>query len=296
MWRYFFYLAVSKLAPIVPERLAYGICRTLASFRFLQFKAGRKAIDENMQVILGDEYSPERARGIARKSMVNFSRNVAEIFKLPVLDEKFFASECSVVGAEHIETCLERGKGAIFLSAHIGNGELAVSYYAMRGYDISLIALRHPNPRTDALFVNRRLANGMGTIHTDAAARPALKLLRTNGIIGMLGDRRTAEDGLRVQFFGREAIFPKGPAWLAVASGAGIIPSVCLRNADNTFRIISEPPIFPPEHGTNAEKMLTMTQRFANFVESYVRKYPDQWAIFFPFWGEGPPHLLRAQG
>ena len=294
--RYLFYLAVSKLAPIVPERLAYGICRTLAIFRFLQFKTGRKAIDENMRVILGDEYTPERAMQIARKSMINFSRNVAEIFKLPVLDEEFFERECTVVGEEHLETCLERGKGAIFLSAHIGNGELAVSYYAMRGCDISLIALRHPGPRTDALFVNRRRVNGMGTLHSDAAARPALKILRKNGVIGMLGDRRTAEDGLRVRFFGRETIFPKGPAWLAVASGAGIIPSVCLRNPDNTFRIISEVPIFPPEHGGNAEKMLTMTQRFANFVESYVRECPDQWAIFFPFWGEGPPDLLRAQG
>lgn len=293
---YLFYLAVSKFVCAVPERTGYWMARVLGFLRYHQFRSGRRAVDENMKVVLDDRYTPARARSIAKRAMLYFAKNVVEIFRMPVLGPSFYRERCRLVGAEHLDTCLKRGRGAIFLSAHLGNWELAVSVYAARGHKVTIIALPHGHPKTTELFVNQRLAKGMSTLHTEVAARPALRILRKNGILGFLGERRTAEEGLRVKFFDREVVFPKGPAWLAVHSGAGIIPSICLRRPDDTFVVYSAPPIFPPDEGTPEEKMLTMTQRFANFVERYVRKHPEQWATFYSYWGEGPPDLLRAQG
>lgn len=296
MFGYLFYLVVSKFVSAMPERTGYGIAEILAFFRNHQFRSGRRGIDENMKVVLGEKYSPELAGKIARRSMHNFAKNIVEIFRLPVIGDSFYEKRCTLVGSEHLETCLERGNGAIFLSAHIGNWELAVSIYAARGHKIKIIALPHNHPKTSELFIGARLSKNMSTLHSARAARPALRTLRRNGILGMLGERRTAEDGIRVKFFDREVVFPKGPWWLAVHSGAGVIPSVCLRRPDDTFIVISDTPLFAPEEGEPDEKMLTMAQRFAKFVEYYVRKFPDQWATFYPFWGEGPLHLLRAQG
>ncbi len=296
MLRYPFYYVISKLATFTPEPVAYGICWTLAFLRFQQFKAGRKAIDENMRIVLGDDYSPERARRIAREAMGDFSRNVYEIFRAPVLGDAFYEERCELVGGEHVDECLKRGKGAIFLSGHMGNPELAVSLYARRVKDITLIALPHPDSRADALFVNRRKLNGMQTLHSESAARPALKILKRNGVIAMLGERRTTPKGIPVEFFGREILFPKGPAWLATTSGAGVIPSVCLRLPDKKFKVISGPPIYPPEGASRDEKMLTITKRFASFLEHYVRRHPEQWATFYPFWGGGPEVLNSALG
>jgi KDO2-lipid IV(A) lauroyltransferase len=293
---YLFYLVVSKFVTTMPERVGYAMAHVLGFLRFYQFRSGRRAVDENMKIVLGVRYTPALARRIARSAILNFAKNVVEMFRKPLLGKKFYATRCKVIGARHLETCLKRGRGAITLSPHMGNWEIAISYFAAVGHPVSVIALRHRHPKTTALFVGMRRAGGIETIHTDVAARPALRFLEANGVLGMLGERRTSEEGMRVKFFDREVIFPKGPWWLAAKSGAGVIPSVSLRRPGDRFVIIFASPIFAPEGGGRDEKMLKMAQSFATFVEHFVRRHPEQWATFYPYWGEGPPDLLRAQG
>ena len=121
---------------------------------------------------------------------------------------------------------------------------------------------------------------------TETAVRPALRVLKRNGVLGMLGERLAGDDGVAVDFCGRRVCFPKGPAWLAVKSGAAVVPMLNIREKDNTFTILSGPAILPPEGGGEGEKILTVTQRFASFLEPYVKRYPELWATFFDFFTE----------
>lgn len=237
----------------------------------------------NLAVLLGTQAPPRLVRGLALRTFVNFGLNIIEIFRFPRFDKKYFDTHCEMFGREHVEEALRRGKGAIFLSAHFGNWEWGVAAYAAQGHRMTIIALPHPGERVDRLFIEQRGRKGISVLPSRTAARQAMKILRGNGIVGLLGERIIGDDGVPVNFCGRTVLFPRGPGWLALKSGAAIIPTLGIRRKDNTFTIFSAPPICPPASGADEEWILTAAQRFASFLERYVRRYPELWATFFDF-------------
>lgn len=283
---YLWYLLIEKFVTRAPIRVVYAVARFLGFLRYLQWGKGRRAVRRNLAVLVGGSTSPRQMRALVRKTFINFGLNIVEFFRFARFDREYFDTHCRIFGGDYLKQCLERGKGAIFLSAHFGNWELGVAAYASRGYPITVVALPHKNRRVEVLFVGQRERKGLHVLPTRTAARPARKVLKRNGIIGMLAERMTGTDGVPVDFCGRRVLFPRGPGWLAAKSGAAVIPTLGIRNRDNTFAVFSHPPILPPDEGTVDEKILTVTQRFATFLEKYVRRYPELWATFFDFFTE----------
>lgn len=286
MVAYLWYVLVEKFATRAPVNVVYAVARFLGVLRYWQWGGGRRAVRRNLAVIAPRISEPRLIKRRVLRTFVNFGLNIVEFFRFARFDREYFETHFEVFGEEHLAESLKRGRGAIVLSAHFGNWELGVAAYAARGYTASVVALPHGSERVERLFVRQRGQKGLSVLATHTAARPALRVLRGNGVLGMLGERLVGDDGVPVNFCGRRVLFPKGPGWLAVKSGAAIVPTIGIRKRDNTFTIISNPPILPPEEGTDEEKVLTVTQRFANFLEKYVMRYPELWATFFDFFTE----------
>jgi KDO2-lipid IV(A) lauroyltransferase len=280
---YLWYLLVERFATAVPMRTAYAMARFLGVLRYWQWRKGRRYVRRNIEVLLDGKAPRGLMRSLVRRTFINFGLNIIEFFRFKRFDKEYFDTHCEIFGAEYLDEALARGRGAIFLSAHFGNWELGVAAYAAHGRPITVIAMPHLNAKVERLFVEQRGKKGLGVLPTRTAARPAVRILRNNGIIGMLGERTTGDDGVAVDFCGRRVLFPKGPGWLAVKTGAAIMPTLGIRKRDNTFTIFSDPPIYPPESGTDDERILTVTRRFASFLERYVKRYPELWATFLDF-------------
>ncbi len=43
-------------------------------------------------------------------------------------------------------------------------------------------------------------------------------------------------------------------------------------------------PIPIPDAGTRDEKVVAITQRFADIIADAIRVHPEQWGVFYPFW------------
>src|SRR5207245_2698094 len=90
--------------------------------------------------------------------------------------------------------------------------------------------------------------------------------------------------GRQFPFFGRLASFPTGPVELALKTGAPILPAVCLRDPDDRYIAIGEPPIFlTPSDNHDNDVRSAMQQILATF-ERYISRYPDQWHVLEPIW------------
>ena len=125
---------------------------------------------------------------------------------------------------------------------------------------------------------------GYETIYQDAGARPLLRHLRSGGVLGVLVDqdvRRLA--GEFVEFFGREAWTPTGPAALAVKTGAAMISVFLVRRGDS-YRVVIGERIETPAAGTKAERVRELTRRFTAATEQVVRAHPEQWAWMHRRW------------
>src|SRR5438093_13346778 len=83
--------------------------------------------------------------------------------------------------------------------------------------------------------------------------------------------------GAPVTFFGRETVFPDGPARLARLSGAPIVFAVAARKAHGRFVAHIEPPLLSDRELDANEDARHITQCLAAAFERHVRCHPSQW-------------------
>ena len=148
--------------------------------------------------------------------------NIMELMRFYGGRRAEFAEGLEVYGEEHVQAALARGKGALILTAHLGNyvlmGILAVQRF---GYSLSIISKVLKNRVAEELFESLRQAGGVNGIHAQQAYRPAVRALRRQELVGfMLDQQRPASQGVFVDFFGRLASTSPGLAFMSAATGA----------------------------------------------------------------------------
>jgi KDO2-lipid IV(A) lauroyltransferase len=186
-----------------------------------------------------------------------------------------------------MDEALTRGKGAIGLTAHLGNWELCAQILARLGYKMNAIALKHTHSRIDNFFSRQREVTGIKVIPVGLGVRKCFTALKNNEIVGILGDRDfSGENGIVVDFFGRSILAPLGPAVLSLRTGAAIVPAFVIRDEkdDRYFRYIFTPVIYPEYSGDEPKDIKNITKKYIKVIEEYVRLYPQQWFVFHEFW------------
>ena len=114
-----------------------------------------------------------------------------------------------------------------------------------------------------------------------------IRLLNQNKIVTMKGDRAMAGEGITIPFFGRDTVFPKGPFLIAYITGAPILPTFVVINEHDRYVPIIEGQISVARTGDRERDIITTAERVARVIEGYIRKYPDQWYMFYPYWRGG---------
>ncbi len=197
---------------------------------------------------------------------------------------KRIAEVVEVDGIEHYERALERGKGVLILSAHVGNFELMSMATAAWGYKLSIIVKRIKNDAVNEIFENLRTHEGLTFYTQKNAYRDCLKALRRNEAVGMIIDQNmTRNEGVFVDFFGVPACTSPGLAFMAAQSKAPIIPAFIYRKPEGGFQMKVHPPIEPPADRT-PETVHAATQLYTQIVEDAVREAPEQWIWMHRRW------------
>lgn len=120
---------------------------------------------------------------------------------------------------------LERGSGAVFVSAHLGPFELLAAAIAEQGFRPSVVVRESYDPRLDAWVDAHRERHGVGVIHRgrSGAATRIVRALRSGRPVGFLPDLGGRVPGTPVQFLGGTMSFPVGPARIAQKTGAPLL-------------------------------------------------------------------------
>jgi len=118
------------------------------------------------------------------------------------------------------------------------------------------------------------------------AAKGCLKGLRRNEVLALAGDRDFAGTGMVMDFFGKPAVFPLGPAALSLRAKAKIIPGFMLREKDDSFVLVMDKPLEYIPSGDDQKDLQEIISRYKSIFEDYIRRYPEQWYMFRRFWKE----------
>lgn len=194
-------------------------------------------------------------------------------------------------GMEHYLAAKARGKGVLILTGHLGAWELSSFYHSLMGHPMGMVIRRLDNQRLDA-YVNRiRCLHGNYVLHKDDFGRGLLMAMHQGGTVGILMDTNmTPPQGAFVPFFGVAAATATGLAHVARKTGAAVVPGFMLWEPEQrryVLRFGSE--IAIPRTDDAAADILEGTSRCTREIESWVRRYPDQWLWIHRRWKTRPP-------
>jgi lauroyl/myristoyl acyltransferase len=240
----------------------------------------RIRMEENIAAVAGDRF-PDKAE---RKAMVwrvwkSFTRGLFEAAALIDRPKEAIIAKVRVEGEEHLRHALARRKGVLALSAHLGNFALIGARLAAAGYSFSVV-VKHPGDEQFAQLITKYRAQvGIDTISAKPrreAVRGILQALRENRIVLVIADEFKSGE-ITVEFMGQNLPAPRGPATLALRTGAVTLPMFATREPDGSIVLAIGCAIEAVQGDSLEETITATTALYTRHLEDIIRRYPDQW-------------------
>ncbi|GAI36554.1 unnamed protein product, partial [marine sediment metagenome] len=242
----------------------------------------RQIVKNNLRIALKED--EKNVAHYSRSVFRNFAKNLVEFFRFPKVDISFLKKFVKIEGQEYFDQAFALQKGIIGITAHLGNWELSGAVASVLGYPLDVVVLTHRHRLVDDFFTRKRAEKGIKGIPIKSSVKEFISILRNNRMLVLAGDRNFSKSGIEVNFFGKPARMPVGMATLALRLKSPVIPGFLIREKDDSFRLIIEKPIAYKASGNLDTDLKNFTRRCLEVIEKYVRKYPEQWAIFGQVW------------
>lgn len=195
-------------------------------------------------------------------------------------------------GAEHIENALKEGRGAVLWVAPFAFGSL-MTKMALHGAGYRATHLSTTGHGFSRSPFGRRMLNPIRTqiegrylaervlVSRDDSVAPLRKLsrrLRRNELVSITSVSSVSRQLSAVPFLGGSLPMARGAPGLAWQTGARLLPVFAIREPGGEFVTVVEPPVSVPVCANRDEAVEEMLLRFAAILESYVMRWPDQFA------------------
>jgi Kdo2-lipid IVA lauroyltransferase/acyltransferase len=193
-------------------------------------------------------------------------------------------------GLENFLAAEALSNGVLILTGHLGAWELSSFYHSLMGHPMGMVIRRLDNRLLDG-FVNRiRCLHGNRVNHKDDFARGLITAMRRGESVGILMDTNmTPPQGVFVDFFGVQACTASGLARVALKTGAAVVPGFLLWEAAERRYVLHFGERIAFEATGDAESdIVALTQRCTDVIETWVRRYPEQWLWIHRRWKTRP--------
>ena len=273
---------LSGLARVLPRRLSYLLGETLGVVSFLLFPQRRRNLAANLRAVTGG--GPGRMpTGLVLAATVNFARSVVETLLIPYMDDAYVARHVAVTDRAGLPSLAGAGRGVILVTAHLGSWEMGGFALARMGHRLTTVAGTQFSPSLSPLAKAMKARYGIAVVSAQRGTLTLFRALRRGEAVALHIDGDQFLGGLETTFFGRPTVMPRGPAALALRTGAALVPAFAIRTSRDRIHIYVEEPI--PGDG---EDEADLTRRLLAVVEAYIKRHPEQWCMFRPFWGSPP--------
>jgi len=275
---------------ILPRPLARAAASCVAFATYVLFPRLRRVGLRNLELAF-PEMSARDRRCILRGVFVSLGRLLAEIPKFSSYSPANVDHYAIYDGFENFERARGRGKGVVFMTAHLGGWEVGSFVHSLHGNPLHVVMRALDNPYLDAYTRRLRTLHGNLLIDKDEFARGVLGALRKGDTVGVLMDTNMlAGEGEFVDFFGTPASTTTAVARLAMRTDAAVVPAFTIWDKNlRKYRIHFEPMIPTVRTGDDNADALANTARYTKAIEEMIRRYPDQWLWVHRRWKTRPP-------
>jgi Kdo2-lipid IVA lauroyltransferase/acyltransferase len=286
---YWLVVPVARCLGRLPRGVARWLAGILAFLVYLFFGRLRRVGIRNLEMAL-PELSSEARKKILRGVYIHLAWQLVEFCRMPRYTPENTRDWLRTEGMEHYLAAQARGKGVLVITGHLGAWELSSFYHSLMGHPMGMIIRRLDNRRLDAFVNGIRCLHGNFVLHKDDFGRGLLTAMHEGGAVGILMDTNmTPPQGAFVRFFGVEACTATGLAHVARKTGAAVLPGFMLwEAAERRYVLHFGPEVEIPHTDDVVADILVGTQLCTSVIESWIRRYPDQWLWIHRRWKTRP--------
>jgi KDO2-lipid IV(A) lauroyltransferase len=283
---YGLFLAVRRVVTTVPRKWSFALARGVADLLYIVDRKHTRVAKRNIAAVYRLPEDHPRTKALARESIRNMARLIMEFILLPEdLEEGEGRVVSGVEGWEKVEKVLEKGKGFIFVTGHIGNWELLGAWVSATRIPLSSVANPFRNPYLEKLLAQRRARYRQNIIHKEGALLKIAKVLKKGGVVAFLMDQHAGKEEEKLDFLGIPAYTYTGPARLAARFQIPLVPGCCHRKgSDFRYKVYVADPIYPDPEKDVEEEVLRLTRRANEAIGDFIRHRPEQWLWMHRRW------------
>jgi KDO2-lipid IV(A) lauroyltransferase len=287
--------ALLKICRRLPEEAVYSLFK---SFGLLIYRASarRRSLSlRNMEIAFPEKTPGERTR-LVKQAYLNLAESMAvnTLITTGKISDTRLLDMIDVENWDQLRKLIETSeKGLLFFTGHIGNWELMSQYLGMRikqdhGKLLNVIARKTNNQLLEDRVVRPlRERFGVNVLYKKNAFMRSVKALNRGEPVGTLIDQRlNLQEGIAVDFFGKEAGTSGMPALLQIRFGITALPIFMIKHAPRKYRFFIGDPVLWNDNGMSMEEqVLELTRVHQKILEDKIRQYPDQWFWMHNRWG-----------
>ncbi len=246
----------------------------------------RRVARENLAIAFPDRTAAER-ESLLVAHYRELGRIAAEYGRLPELARAPIGPYVSRIEGEEVLHA-HAGRGAILMTGHYGNFEMLGAHLA-RFNPVDFLVKPQSNAAVDARITKLRHDAGVGTLSTSGGVKSAVRALRAGRWLALVADQDARRHGIFVDFFGRPASTPEGPARLALLAGVPILFGVVRREADGRHMLAMHPARATEGRADDEVAVRALTEWHVRVLEDAIRVAPEHWFWLHKRWKTRPP-------
>ena len=249
-----------------------------------------RSVGERNLALAFPELSSKSRRAELRGVFRSLGRQLAEFCRMTRYTAENTRGWIRTEGLDHYLAAKARGKGVLIVTGHLGAWELSSFYHSLMGFPMSMVARPLDNRPLDAYVNGIRCMHGNRVLNKDDFARGLLTAMRQGETVGILMDTNmTPPQGVFVDFFGKHACAASGVARVALKTGAAVLPGFMVWEQAERRYVLHFGPQLVFERSADAEAdIVAATQQCTSAIESWIRRYPDQWLWIHRRWKTRP--------
>ena len=280
---YWGYNLAWKIIRWIPEAKAYSLADKFGDYIYGRNGKGVSRMRANYQRIR-PELDAVKLEFLVNAGMRSSMRYWCDTFRFPSWSKERLISTTVCENENYLRDPIAAKRGCIVALPHAGNWDHAGAYFCATGIPLTTVAEHLKPEKLFRKFLEYRTAIGMEVLDLDSRSIAVLsQRLRAGKLIALVADRDLSKNGIPVNFFGKGAQMPAGPALLAIQTGADLITAF-VKYEEKGIRIIFEEAIAVPDTGTVQEKVAVMTQLMADRFARQLQIHTVDWHMQQRIW------------
>ena len=286
--KYLVLRVIVGIGRMLSDRILDHIARAAASAIWLTNPRLRRILFKHAAQVFTEDTSESMIERTSRECLLTAVRYYTDLARYSRLAGDDFAQYIDeFVGIDLLFEAVDRGKGVIVISAHLGNPEIVGQAIGRFGLNTGVVSESLASELVDRFMNGIRRQTGVCFFPTSfLGLRRAHRHLNSGGLLALLIDRDVVGTARPFDFFGAKAPIPDGALKLAESTDAEVLIFWAPRTRPGhyglhfkkiRFNFLGDDPVL--------ERLENM-QSLISELEAGIRCWPNQWFPLNPIWVE----------